>query len=48
MIQVDGGINLNTADKVKTAGADNLVVGSALIKAKDETKMIQQLKEEKE
>lgn len=48
MVQVDGGINLNTADKVKTAGADNLVVGSALIKAKDDTKMIQQLKEEKE
>lgn len=48
VIQVDGGINLNTVNKVKTAGADNLVVGSALIKAKDVTKMIQELKEEKE
>ncbi len=32
-LQVDGGINLDTAPMVVTAGANNLVVGSAIFKA---------------
>lgn len=35
MIQVDGGINANTAPIAAAAGADNAVVGSALFNAQD-------------
>lgn len=34
-IEVDGGINQETADKVKSAGADILVAGSAIISAQN-------------
>lgn len=35
MIQVDGGINAETAPRCVAAGADNLVIGSALFNAPD-------------
>lgn len=37
MIQVDGGMNAQTAPLCITAGADNLVIGSALFAASDPT-----------
>lgn len=43
-IQVDGGINENTAVLVKEAGANNLVAGSYIFKAKDRKAAIELLK----
>ena len=43
-IEVDGGINTDTANTVKEAGADILVAGNAIITAKDFTKIIKELK----
>lgn len=43
-IEVDGGINLETADFVKNAGASILVSGSAIISEKDYSKVIKELK----
>ncbi len=43
-IEADGGINLNTADKVKKAGANILVSGVAIIKANDFKVIIDELK----
>lgn len=43
-IQVDGGINLATADKVKQAGANILVSGTAILKAKDYKVIVDELK----
>lgn len=43
-IEVDGGINLETADLVKNAGASILVSGSAIIPEKDYSKVIKELK----
>ena len=43
-IQVDGGINEQTAAEVVRAGADILVAGSALIGATDPAKMIKAMK----
>lgn len=43
-IEVDGGINLETADLVKNAGASILVSGSAIISEKDYSKVIKELK----
>ena len=43
-IEVDGGINLNTADRVKEAGADILVAGTAILKARDYKVIIDELK----
>jgi ribulose-phosphate 3-epimerase len=43
-IQVDGGINLETAPQAVKAGANVLVAGSAIYYAKDYKKVIQQLK----
>ena len=45
-IQVDGGINLKTAPKVKQAGANNLVAGTAILLAKDYKTIIDELKSE--
>ena len=42
-IQVDGGINLETKELVKEAGADILVAGSAIIGAKNYKETIEQL-----
>ena len=44
LIQVDGGINYNTAQIVKKAGVDILVVGSFLFKSKNYKKTIEGLK----
>lgn len=43
-IEVDGGINLRTADQVKMAGADILVSGTAVLLAKDYKGIIDELK----
>ena len=43
-IEVDGGINLATADKVKNVGADILVAGTAILKAVDYKVIIDELK----
>lgn len=44
-IEVDGGINIDTADLVKNAGANILVSGSGIIKSEDYKKTIEKLKE---
>lgn len=43
-IEADGGINLNTADKVKEAGANILVAGTAILMANDYGVIIKELK----
>lgn len=43
-IEVDGGINIETVDKVKEAGADILVAGSAIVSANDYKEAISKLK----
>ena len=43
-IEVDGGINLNTAPKVKKAGANILVAGTAILMARDYKVIIDDLK----
>ena len=43
-IEVDGGINLKTMDKVKKAGANILVAGTAILLAKDYSNIIEELK----
>lgn len=43
-IEVDGGINLATCEKVKTAGANMLVAGTAILMAKDYKNIIDDLK----
>lgn len=44
-IEADGGINLTTAPKVKEAGANILVSGTAIIIAKDYKEIIDELKQ---
>ena len=44
IIEVDGGINLATCERVKQAGAEMLVSGTAIIKAKDYKVIIDELK----
>jgi len=44
LIQVDGGIDLETGKKMTEAGADVLVVGNSIFKAKDPKEMIRQMK----
>ena len=43
-IQVDGGINLATCDKVKSAGANILVSGTAILMARDYGSIIEEMK----
>ncbi len=43
-IEVDGGINLNTMEEVKKAGANILVAGTAILKARDYSQIIKELK----
>lgn len=43
-IEADGGINLNTAEKVKEAGANILVAGTAILMANDYSVIIKELK----
>lgn len=44
IIEVDGGINLATCEKVKEAGAEMLVSGTAILIAKDYGEIIKELK----
>ncbi len=44
IIQVDGGVNENTAGKILNAGADSLVAGSFIFNAQDYKKQIMLLK----
>lgn len=44
LIEVDGGVNLETGKKLLDVGADVLVAGSAVFNAPDPLKMIQELK----
>ena len=43
-IEVDGGINLKTAERVKEAGANILVAGTAILMASDYKVIIDELK----
>ena len=45
-IEADGGINLETKDAVVKAGADILVVGSAMIQAKDFAEEMKKIKQD--
>ena len=45
-IEVDGGVNLATCEKVKQAGAEILVAGTAILKAVDYKVIIDELKKE--
>ena len=45
-IEVDGGVNLKTATRVKKAGANILVAGTAILMASDYKVIIDELKEE--
>lgn len=44
LIEVDGGVDINNARKLIDCGADVLVAGNAIFKAKNPTEMIHQLK----
>ncbi len=44
-IEVDGGINLKTAERVKKAGANILVAGTAILKAADYKVIIDELRQ---
>ena len=44
-IEVDGGINLRTAPEVKSAGANILVAGTAILMANDYRTIIKELKQ---
>ena len=44
LIEIDGGVNLQTAPLLSEAGADVLVAGSAVFKAPDMIEVIHQLK----
>lgn len=43
-IEVDGGINLNNVEKLKQAGANIIVAGTAIIKAEDYKNVIETIK----
>jgi ribulose-phosphate 3-epimerase len=45
MIQVDGGINADTAQQCIAAGADNLVIGSALFRAQNRKEFLESLRD---
>ena len=45
-IEADGGINLKTAERVKNAGANILVAGTAILKAADYKVILDELKQE--
>lgn len=44
-IEADGGINLETADKVKDAGANILVAGTSIVQSNDYADTVRKLKE---
>lgn len=43
-IEIDGGINLENVEKLKEAGANIIVVGTAIINSKDYNKTIEEIK----
>ena len=43
-IEVDGGINLSNVDRVKAAGANMIVSGTAIVKAEDKANVISKMK----
>lgn len=43
-IEIDGGINLKNVEKLKEAGANIIVVGTAIINSKDYNKTIEEIK----
>ncbi|SFG36943.1 ribulose-5-phosphate 3-epimerase [Desulfotomaculum arcticum] len=45
LLEVDGGVNVNTAGEVAAAGADTLVAGSAIFGAEDPAVAVQKIKE---
>ena len=45
LIEVDGGVNLETGARLVEAGADVLVAGNAVFGAQDPVEMIRQLHE---
>lgn len=45
-IEADGGINLETINKISKAGCDIAVVGTAIVSAEDKKEIIRKLKEE--
>ena len=45
LIEIDGGVNLETGQQLVNAGADVLVAGNAIFKAPDMKQMIHQLKQ---
>ena len=45
LIEIDGGVNLETGQQLVNAGADVLVAGNAIFKASDKIQMIHQLKQ---
>jgi ribulose-phosphate 3-epimerase len=46
LIQMDGGVNLENAARAAAAGADVLVVGSALFGSPDPAKYVARIREE--
>ena len=44
LIEVDGGVNLENVEKLKEAGANIIVVGTAIINSKDYNKTIEEIK----
>ena len=44
LIEVDGGVNMDTGRRLVEAGADVLVAGSTVFKAPDQIAMIHELK----
>jgi ribulose-phosphate 3-epimerase len=44
LIEVDGGVNMDTGRRLVEAGADVLVAGSTVFKAPDQAAMIRELK----
>ena len=45
LIEVDGGVNMETGKQLMEAGADVLVAGSFVFKAPDRVEVIRQLKQ---